>query len=132
MLLVDIKSRAKRIITIMLPASLQSPTHPSTQLKVRRSKTVKHQAAPVPHDIKVDLPPVLTILPGEKVTRLPKAVLDLEPIKHALKSRELVVTKQPYNDRPKVKVPPPTPAAPELEAEAPAKNNKKRSRRRAK
>ena len=85
----ELKSRAKRILTIQLPMSEQSPRFPATRQAVRRNKVVKHIAEPVSHMEQVSLPPVLTILPGESVV-VPDSFLKLEPIKHAIRARHII------------------------------------------
>lgn len=112
---VELKSRAKRILTFQLPASAQSPRFPVQRVELRRSKIVKHQAAPVAHDVQAVLPPALTILPGE-VVKVPKSFLDLGPLSQALRARELIVLREIAP--PKSKPPAPPKAAPLPKAEA--------------
>lgn len=108
---VELKSRAKRILTIPLPSSAQSPRFPLQRMSLRRSKIVKHQGEPVPHDVDASLPSALTIMPGE-IVRVPKSFLSLEPLKNAMKSREVVMLREVAEPKRAAKpAPPPAPKA---------------------
>ena len=114
---IELKSRAKRILTIPLPMSEQCPRFPATRGLVRRNKVVKHRAEPVPHMVEVSMPPVLTILPGQAI-EVPDSFRKIGRIKRALKSRELIERKVV------AKAPAPAPAT------SAAPTTKKRSRSR--
>ena len=116
---VEIKSRAKRILTIQLTREHASPRFPMQPVTLRRSRTVKHQADPVPHDVPMQLPPVLTVLPGEKLV-VPAAFLRVEQLQNALRSREVVKLRDIVN-KPPASAPPPPPAA----LEKPKKHTRK-------
>lgn len=92
-MLIDIKSKASRSITVQLPMSAVSARFPAQSVVVRRTKKVKSQSEPVPVMDSVRMPPVLTILAGETVEGLPASFAQLEAIKHAIAKRELVVLK---------------------------------------
>lgn len=98
---VEVKSKAKRIITVQIPGHLQSPSFPLQDMSLRKLKSVAHTNELVPYVKNVRFGPVLTILPGE-VCVLPSKFQDIEAIRNAILSRELIVVRE-------LPVPPPAP-----------------------
>jgi len=92
--LYTLKSRAKRILTVQLPASLASPRFPAQTQTVYRTRRVPKSDERVVRGEAHRFPPTMTILPGEALDNLPQTIAELPAVRALALGRELVIIEQ--------------------------------------